>query len=257
MKDREWINILNYEKKCRAGACSRRENPSILRRKQENINVLPEECKQAFFFSRPALQQSTQSTYSKKIILASASPRRKKLLSKAGINFEIFITNADEDISEPLPPHEFAMEVALRKAVSAASILISSKKPPDNIILSADTIVVIDGQVLGKPKDYNEAFSFLRLLSGRTHEVYTGFVIAVPHQNEYSFNNYFCKTDVIFNNLSDEQIDFYINTNEPFDKAGGYGAQNYTDLLIDRIDGDYDNVVGLPVCMVLEKLRLF
>ena len=179
-----------------------------------------------------------------KIILASGSPRRRQLLDQVGIPHEVIVSNADETIEGP-PDHQ-VKELALRKARA-----VQKQCDPNSIIIAADTLVYIDGQVLGKPDTPQEAEAMLRALSGQRHTVYTG-VAVLKGNSEIVFAD---TTGVYFRNLTGEEIQAYIATGEPFDKAGSYGVQDRGAMLVDRIQGDYFTVVGLPVAKVATALR--
>lgn len=185
------------------------------------------------------------------IILASASPRRKELLKNMGLGFNVVVSDADESaVSEDVPPHIYVQELALMKASAVAKKVIEKK---DALIISADTIVVDEGRILGKPADENDAFLMLKGLSGKTHSVYTGYCV-MSMKNAYTV----CgreKTEVEFKALTDEKIRRYIATGEPMDKAGAYGIQGLGAMLIKGIKGDYFNVVGLPVAALAETLE--
>lgn len=185
------------------------------------------------------------------IILASASPRRKELLKNMGLGFSVVVSDADESaVSEDVPPHIYVQELALMKASAAAKKVLGKK---DALIISADTIVVDEGRILGKPADEHDAFLMLKGLSGKTHSVYTGYCV-MSMKNAYTV----CgreKTEVEFKTLTDEKIRRYIATGEPMDKAGAYGIQGLGAMLIKGIKGDYFNVVGLPVAALAETLE--
>lgn len=186
-----------------------------------------------------------------RIILASASPRRRELLGNMGIDFETAVSDADENsVSRDVPPYMYVQELALLKAASTAKQFVNDK---DAIIIGSDTIVVSGGKILGKPHDSAEAFSMLRELSGKTHQVYTGYCV-MRMSDAYTVCENVC-TDVTFKELTDEKIRRYIETGEPMDKAGAYGIQGLGAMLIDRINGDYFNVVGLPVSMLADTLE--
>lgn len=179
------------------------------------------------------------------LILASSSPRRKELLENLQLPFEISSSNIDETYDKNLPPEEIVMSLAHQKAQSVA------KRRPDAFVIGADTIVVIDGQVLGKPKMVQEAAEMLKKLSGKSHYVYTGVTIISP-TNQVDF---FEKTEVVFWDLTEEEINNYLKTGEHFDKAGAYGIQGYGSLLVKKINGDYFSVVGLPVARTIRELK--
>lgn len=179
------------------------------------------------------------------LILASSSPRRKELLENLHLTFEVFSCNVDESFDPALTPSEIVMELGSRKAKAVR------EQNPDSFIIGADTVVVLDGAVLGKPKNSKEAFSMLQTLSGKTHSVYTGVTIIAPGTE----TQFYVQTDVVFWELSDDEIKAYIDTGEPFDKAGAYGIQGYGSMFVKEIYGDYFAVVGLPVSRTIRELR--
>lgn len=175
-----------------------------------------------------------------KIILASSSPRRREILNKYNINPIIIESNIEEKIRDKETPEQIAMSLAFEKAYN-----VSNKVDEDKIIIGADTIVAIDHTILGKPKDEEDAFKTLDMLNGREHFVITGISMIRSNTNIKIID--YEKTKVKFRNLTSEQIKRYIATNEPMDKAGAYGIQGYGEILIERIEGCYSNVVGLPL----------
>ena len=184
-----------------------------------------------------------------KIILASKSPRRKEILETMGVQFEIDVADVDESVSDDLSPVEAVCEISKRKAQR-----IAERHGEDEIVISADTVVVIDGKIIGKPKDKEDAFCILKNLSGRTHEVYTGFTVCGNGKTKTDFE----VTKVHFKELCDDDIRRYIATGEPMDKAGAYGIQQKGNLFVDYIHGDYYNVVGFPISKIcVTILELF
>lgn len=179
------------------------------------------------------------------LILASSSPRRKELLELLGIPFQIKVSDVEETYQDGLQPHEIVMELARIKANAIAE---TNKK---SVVIGADTIVVSDGKVLGKPADKEEAISMLTQLSGKVHQVFTG-VALLKDGNTHLFYE---KTDVEFWPLEEKEVEQYVLTGEPFDKAGSYGIQGYGSLLVKRIEGDYFTVVGLPVSRLNRELK--
>lgn len=180
-----------------------------------------------------------------KLILASASPRRAAILSSVGWEFEKCVADVDES---PLPdekPEDHVKRLALKKAEAAA------EKYKENLVLGADTIVVIDDKIIGKPKDLNDARRMLKMLSGKWHEVLTG-VAVVSGGTDVAID--IQKTGVKFAELSDEEIEFLVEKGEPLDKAGAYAVQAQAALFIEEIRGDYWNVVGLPANLVYEMV---
>lgn len=182
-----------------------------------------------------------------KIILASASPRRRELLAQAGFEFEVITSDVDEIIDPALTPEKLVMSLAEQKAQAVAA------EHPQSVVIGADTVVVLDSKVLGKPKDEEDAKNMLSSLSGRIHEVYTGVCIAFSGKK----HSFFECTRVKFCELDDKQIADYVSTKEPMDKAGAYGIQGKGCVLVEGIEGDYFNVVGFPVsrfCREYKKL---
>lgn len=185
------------------------------------------------------------------IILASASPRRRELLKNMGLDFSIAVSDADESsVDASVPPEIYVQELALLKATATAKKVLNRK---DSLIISADTVVVYDNKVLGKPKNEAEAIEMLKMLSGKIHQVYTGFCV-LRIKDAFTVCKSVC-TKVRFKNLTDEKIARYVATHEPMDKAGAYGIQGLGAMLIDAIQGDYFNVVGLPVSELAETLE--
>lgn len=183
-----------------------------------------------------------------KIILASQSPRRKQLLEWAEIPFDIIISETDESFSNQTPVDEIPVYIAANKA-KAVQVMDESYK--HRTILAADTIVLLDNKVIGKPGDRDEAIKTLQSLSGKIHSVITGVVILV-NEKKIAFAN---KTEVEFHNLTDEQIIFYVDKYKPYDKAGAYAIQEWIGVVgIKNIKGDFYNVMGLPVSLVMQKL---
>ena len=184
-------------------------------------------------------------------ILASGSPRRKELLELIGLEFKVIVSQADEDsVSKDLKPELYVQELALLKASATAKEVLRNKNA---VIISADTIVTLDGQILGKPKDEDDAFNMLSKLSGRENEVYTGYCVMRISNGKAVCGK--VRTKVKFKDLSDDKIRGYINSGEPMDKAGAYGIQGLGSLLIEKIDGDYFNVVGLPISALADTLE--
>ena len=193
----------------------------------------------------------------KKIILGSASPRRRELLSQIGVSFEVR-TSGREEIYHSAIPEEIVRELALMKAENVAGDLTDEQNeaPKDTIVIGADTIVVLDGKILGKPVDEKDAADMIGALQGRSHEVYTGVAILdYDAQGEKNVSVHAVGTKVYVNPMDEAEISAYIDTGEPMDKAGAYGIQGRFAAYIDRIEGDYYNVVGLPVSYVYQALK--
>ncbi len=178
------------------------------------------------------------------LILASKSPRRKELMEYIGEEFEIASAQVDESYDESLSPCEVVEYLSKIKAMPL--------KNEKDIVIGADTVVATDNKILGKPKDEDDAFLMLKTLSGKEHKVYTG-VTLIKGEKTKTFS---VETKVYFYPLTDEEIKEYIKTGEPMDKAGAYGIQGKGCLLIEKIDGDYFNVVGLPVSRLKKELDI-
>ena len=194
----------------------------------------------------------------KKIILGSASPRRRELLAQIGADFEVRVSNKEE-VYHSNVPEEIVKELALMKAENVAEEL-AEENPAgavkSTVVIGADTIVVLDGKILGKPADEADAVRMLNSLQGRRHDVYTGVAVLDYDENgEKHVYNYSVGTAVHVNGMTDEEIRAYVKTKDPLDKAGAYGIQGRFAAHIDRIEGDYYNVVGLPVSRVYRTLR--
>ncbi|KGR74428.1 Maf family protein [Ureibacillus sinduriensis] len=179
------------------------------------------------------------------LVLASASPRRKELFSKLGIPFEVISSNVEETSVRAEAMDAYVREVALLKARDVA------KKEKDKTIIGADTVVTFEGTLLHKPKNAQEAITHLTRLSEKSHLVMTAVVIILPDGAEEVFVE---ETKVHFKKLNRELIESYVETGDPFDKAGGYGIQTDGVFFVDHIVGDYNNVVGLPLASLFEKL---
>ena len=178
------------------------------------------------------------------VILASQSPRRKELMGLFHIPFTVRVSDADETMAPNLSPAEAVAQVSRRKAEAVS-------RQADDVVIAADTIVVLGSQILGKPRDEADASRMLHLLSGRDHQVMTGMTVLRGNQALVCTEI----TDIHFRPLSDREIDAYIRTGEPMDKAGSYGIQGGAALFADRMHGDYYNVMGLPVCRLGQLLR--
>jgi septum formation protein len=183
------------------------------------------------------------------IILASKSPRRQELLRQIGVRFQVVPSDITEELTPGAPPETVAVRLASAKARDV------SASHPDRIVLGADTIVVAGGEMLGKPENAADARRMLKSLSGRGHEVITG--VALVRRSTGQEVSGFERTTVYFHSLADEEIERYIATGEPADKAGAYAIQGRAALLISGIAGDYSNVVGLPIPLVGKLLQQF
>ncbi len=185
----------------------------------------------------------------KTIILASASPRRKELLEKIGLKFKVEPANYQEDIHLGLAPHELAQKISLAKAEAVA------RQHQDAIVIAADTFVVCDGQILGKPHTDKEAREMLAMINGKSHSVITGFSIIDTTKNQKLSQS--VETKVYIRKLTQAEIDAYVKSKEPLEKAGGYAIQGLGAVLVEKIEGDYFNVVGLPLSALSEALKEF
>lgn len=187
----------------------------------------------------------------KKIILASGSPRRKEIMEQVGYTFEILASEKEECYTSRIPS-EIVKELALLKARD-----VSDRVERKNVIvIGADTIVALEKEILGKPSDTREAFHMLKNLQGRKHEVYTGVaILTFDGDGTCSTVNHAVKTDVFVNPMTEQEIWEYIESGEPMDKAGAYGIQGRFAAYIDKIDGDYYNVMGLPVSYIYREIK--
>lgn len=179
------------------------------------------------------------------IILASASPRRSELMTLAGFRFDVICADIDEIVPEKALPQEVVMSLALQKAQAVA------KDHRKSAVVGSDTVVALDGKILGKPRSEKEAVEMLRSLSGRIHKVFTGVAIVCGEK----VTSFFEETEVEFYPLTDQEILDYVATGEPMDKAGAYGIQGRGAVLVKRINGDYFNVMGLPISKVYRELK--
>ncbi len=178
------------------------------------------------------------------LILASRSPRRRYLLKQAGLSFSVIPSSIDETSVPVSPPETYVKVLSEAKADNVAT------KFPEKWVVGADTIVLKDSAILGKPGSKAEARTMLKQLSGQTHMVLTGYAICCKAKNRKFSET--IKTEVLFKSLTDKEIEWYIHTKEPFDKAGAYAIQGLGTFLVKSINGSYTNVVGLPVCEVIE-----
>ena len=179
------------------------------------------------------------------IILASASPNRKELLERIGLPFSVVISHVVENVSSSLPTGEYVMELARQKAESVAADY------PEACVIGADTVVDLDGTILGKPHTPENAKAYLSAMQGREHLVYTGVAVTVHGKTIVDVE----KTSVTFAPMSGEEIDWYVATRDPLEKAGAYGIQGPAGLFVSAIRGDYFNVVGLPIHLLYRMLQ--
>lgn len=185
----------------------------------------------------------------KTIILASASPRRKELLKRIGLKFKVDPSNYEENISSELEPHELAKSLSLEKAKLVA------KKHMNALVIAADTFIVFEGKILGKPRTETEAKEMLETISGRQHSVITGFTI-IDTENNKALSKA-VETKVYIRKLSSNEIDAYVESKEPLDKAGAYAIQGLGSVIVEKIEGDCFNVIGLPLSALTESLKEF
>jgi len=185
----------------------------------------------------------------KRIVLASASPRRKALLSGIGLKFKTESSNFQEEVPRGLEPHDLVRSMSLKKAQAVAA------RHRNALVIAADTVGVLDGQILGKPHSVQDARAMLEQLSGWSHTVITGFTIIDTGDNKTLSRS--VETRVYFKRLTQQDIDAYVNTGEPLDKAGAYALQGLGGLLVERIEGDCSNVIGLPLSALAEALEEF
>ena len=196
------------------------------------------------------------------IILASASPRRKELLEQIGLEFEICPAKGEEVITTSVP-EDVVQELSKQKAQEVAAMVncygeqhAELMTPQDILVIGADTIVASEGKILGKPKDEEDAFRMLSSLAGKMHSVYTGVTLFFLSKNgKAGAHTFFEKTDVYMKEMSEVEINRYIATGDPMDKAGSYGIQGTCAIYIEKIDGDYNNVVGLPIARIYKELQ--
>ena len=196
------------------------------------------------------------------IILASQSPRRKELLEQIGLEFEICPAKGEEVITKTIP-EEVVMELSKQKAEEVAAMVCSYTSehkdittPSDIMVIGADTVVAYDGKILGKPKDEADAKRMLQMLSGNTHSVFTGVTLVLIDKSGRTGELVFYeKTDVTMHVMTETEIDRYIASGEPMDKAGSYGIQGKCAIYVKKIEGDYNNVVGLPITRIYQELK--
>lgn len=190
-----------------------------------------------------------------KYILASASPRRRELLAQAGITFDVIPSSLEEQITKDRPS-DIVMELASQKAADIYDHHVSPDSSSDDItIIGADTVVVYHNEILGKPADPAEAYDMLSLLADRTHQVYTGVCLIIRKGGVCSRHTFYEKTDVTFYPVTKEDLRAYADSGDPLDKAGAYGIQGAFAIHVKCIQGDYNNVVGLPIGRLYQELK--
>ena len=188
----------------------------------------------------------------KRIILASASPRRRELLERAGVNFEVIPASGEENRTSD-DPKEAVQQLARDKAVSVMHTVEESED--GTIVIGSDTVVVFENMILGKPHDTEDAVNTLKKLQGNIHQVYTGVSVWEKKAGVWTEHTFYESTDVTFYPVSDEEIRAYVATGEPMDKAGSYGIQGLFGIYVKGICGDYNNVVGLPVARLFYEMK--
>lgn len=180
-----------------------------------------------------------------RIVLASASPRRKEILNQVGVSFDVMPAEGEEIITSHIPS-EVVKELSSQKAME-----IATDCSEDTLVIGADTVVALDDKILGKPGDYNEAFNMLTALKNRSHSVYTGVTLVLNGESR----SFVSETKVFVYDMTDEEIDEYIRSNDCYDKAGAYGIQGYFSQYVEKIEGDYFNVVGLPISRLMQEIK--
>lgn len=189
------------------------------------------------------------------IILASQSPRRRELLERAGYKFDIEPSDEEEIVKSSIPS-EVVMELSRQKANYVFDKHMKNADPEkDLLVIGADTVVSIDKEILGKPKDEEDAFNMIKRLQAKSHKVYTGVSLVYNVDGEKKCHTFYEETEVIFYPMTDDEIRSYIKTKEPMDKAGAYGIQGLCGIYIEKINGDYNNVVGLPIARVYQEIK--
>ena len=191
----------------------------------------------------------------KKIILASQSPRRRELLTQIGLEYEVCPSSVEEAVTESNPV-EIVKSLSLQKAMDVAEKKKAEYSEESLLVIGADTIVVYDNKILGKPKNEEDAISMLSMLQGKTHSVYTGVALILVEAGRVEVKSFAEETKVTMYPMTQEEILWYVGTNEPMDKAGSYGIQGYCARFIEKIQGDYNNVVGLPVAKIYQEIKV-
>ena len=195
-----------------------------------------------------------------KFILASASPRRKELLEQIGMKFEVRVSEAEE-VTQATEPAEYVMELSFLKAEDVAGkipVMYDARGiNQDFVVIGSDTVVAAEGEILGKPKDKDDARRMIAMLSGKTHQVYTGVTLMIFKDERMTRETFYEKTEVTFYEMTEKQIEEYISCPEPYDKAGAYAIQGICSAYIKGINGDYASVVGLPVSRICHELTKY
>ena len=193
-----------------------------------------------------------------RFILASASPRRKELLEQIGMKFQITVSEVEEKTTETAPDR-YVMELSALKAEDVAGkipVMYDARGiDQDFVVIGSDTVVAIGNDILGKPVDEQDAIRMLRMLSGTTHQVYTGVTLIVFRNDRIEKKTFYEKTDVTFYDMTEEEIEAYVSTSEPMDKAGSYAVQGLCGAYVKEIHGEYASVVGLPIARICHELK--
>ena len=187
----------------------------------------------------------------RKIVLASASPRRRELLAAAGVIFQVCAADCEEKITSDRP-EEIVCELSMQKA---AAVAMNFDMEEDSVVIGADTIVSYENRILGKPSDEAEAFTTLKMLQGNTHQVYTGVSVLIKKDGKWEDVSFAECPDVTFSPVPDKEIEAYLPSGEPMDKAGSYGIQGGFGIYVKEIHGEYTNVVGLPVGRLFYEMK--
>ena len=185
-----------------------------------------------------------------KVILASQSPRRRELMDLANIDYEVIVSEFDEVVDKKFNLEEQSKEIAFGKAND-----VFNNTQGNRIVIGADSLVILDGEQLGKPKDRDQAIEMLKKIQGRCHTVYTSIAVLIENEGEYKEYKELHQAKVFIKEMTDEEIEQYVESGEPYDKAGGYGVQTSFAVFVEKIEGEYSVVVGLPLCRIYEILK--
>ena len=185
-----------------------------------------------------------------KVILASQSPRRRELMDLAKIDYEVIVSEFDEVVDKKFNLEDQSKEIAFGKAND-----VFNNTQGNRIVIGADSLVILDGEQLGKPKDRDQAIEMLKKIQGRCHTVYTSIAVLIENEGEYKEYKELHQAKVFIKEMTDEEIEQYVESGEPYDKAGGYGVQTSFAVFVEKIEGEYSVVVGLPLCRIDEILK--
>ncbi len=187
-----------------------------------------------------------------RVVLASGSPRRREIMQLLDVPFEVIVSDADESTSSTLAT-DVVMELSMLKAVAVSDKLSDNERL---IVIGSDTVVAKDNKILGKPKDKSDAYKMIKSIAGDVHSVYTGVAIIIKEKGKEEIRkSFYCDTKVFVNPMTEKEIEAYISTDEPYDKAGAYGIQGRFSKHVSHIEGDYFNVVGLPISMLYDEIK--